>query len=91
MSLPLLMLCGAGAITGIAGLITGFVALSKAKKQPQLYAGGGMALAGTITSGIAVLLCAIIIPAIAIPNLLASRRAANEVAALKSLNIILAA
>lgn len=88
MSLPLLMLCGAGALTGIAGMITGFVALSKAKKQPQLYAGRGMALGGVITSAAAVLLCAIIIPAIAIPNLLASRRAANEGSAMSAMRTI---
>jgi type IV pilus assembly protein PilA len=82
---------GVGAIVGITLAI---VALNKAKHNPQEYGGRGMATAGLVTSIVSVALIVIIVPigmvaAIAIPNLLASRRAANEgssIAALRRLH-----
>jgi type IV pilus assembly protein PilA len=80
-----LSLMGLAALTGI---ILGIVALVKIKNHPQQYGGQGMAIAGLVTSGISVVLAFFIIMAIAIPNLLASRRAANEGSAMKQLRVL---
>jgi type II secretory pathway pseudopilin PulG len=79
-----------GAITGI---VLGVMALNKAKSNPAVYGGQGLAIGGIVTSALSLL---IIIPlgiitAIAIPNLLAARRAANEGAAIQSLRTICSA
>ena len=83
-------LLGVGAITGS---IVGWVAMKRAKREPWRYGGHGMAIAGFVLS-IVTLVSVVpigIIAAIAIPNLLASRRAANEGAAIYSLRQISAA
>ena len=81
---------GIGTITGITLSI---VALSKAKRNPYVYGGKGLATAGLVTN---VLSVAMIVPigivaAIAIPNLLASARAANEGSSISTLRKIHAA
>lgn len=81
-------LLGLGAITGV---VLGAVALSKAKRRPDLYGGQGFAIAGLTTSLVWLALVLPLTAAIAIPNLLASRRAANEGAAIASLRTISAA
>src|SRR5918997_4278306 len=67
-------------VGAITGLIMGIVALSRANKQPNVYGGHGLAVGGIVTSALSLVLVVPIgiIAAIAIPNLLASRRAANE-------------
>jgi competence protein ComGC len=78
---------GIGAITGI---VLGIAALSKIKKNPAQYGGQGMAIAGLITSVLSIMIAVplAIIMAIAIPNMLASRMAANEASAISLLRII---
>lgn len=81
---------GLGAIAGITMAI---VALSKAKRNPYQYGGQGLATAGLVTS---ILSLVIIVPigivaAIAIPNILASARAANESSSIAVLRRIYAA
>jgi hypothetical protein len=44
--------CYIGPLTGIAALITGFLANKKAKEDPQTYGGKGLALAGMILGGV---------------------------------------
>ena len=78
---------GLGAVLGI---IVAVVAMSRAKREPLVYGGQDLATAGLITS---VLSLVIIVPigivaAIAVPNLLASRRAANEGATIATLRRI---
>jgi type IV pilus assembly protein PilA len=80
-----LSLLGLAAMTGI---ILGIVALVKIKSDPARYGGQGMAIAGLVTSSLSVVLAFFIVMAIAIPNLLASRRAANEGSALSQLRTI---
>jgi type II secretory pathway pseudopilin PulG len=77
LSLFTLGILGVGAITGI---VLAVVALSKAKRNPYEYGGQSLATAGLVTSIISVVMIVPvgIVAAIAIPNLLASRRAANE-------------
>ena len=82
-----LSFAGIGAITGI---VLGIIALSKIKKNPTQYGGQGMAIAGLITSALSIFIALVfgIIMAIAIPNLIASRRAANEASAMRLLRTI---
>ena len=70
-------LFGVGAI---AGLVMGIVAMRRIRRNPSLYGGEGFAVAGIVMGCISVLTFGFVamIAAIAIPNLLASRRAANE-------------
>ena len=80
-------LLGIGAITGI---IVAAVAMGKAKREPLKYGGRGLAIAGlalSITSFATVVPLGII-ASIAIPNLLAARRAANEGSAIGTLKTI---
>jgi type IV pilus assembly protein PilA len=78
---------GVGAILGI---VLSLVALSKAKRRPSEYGGQGMATAGLVMSILSVVMIVPmgIVAAIAIPNLLASRRAANEGATMSALRTI---
>ena len=69
------------------GLILGIVSLVKANKRPFEYGGKGFAIAGTVLNSIGILLMPIIL-AIAIPNLLAARRAANEGSAISTVRMI---
>lgn len=69
------------------GLILGIVSLVKANKRPFEYGGKGFAIAGTVLNSIGILLMPIIL-AIAIPNLLAARRAANEGSAISTVRTI---
>jgi hypothetical protein len=74
-----LLLCPAA----LAGLILGIIALGKIKASHGAEQGRGLAIAGIILSSFALLLAPVaIIAAIAIPNLLRSRMAANETAAI---------
>ncbi len=80
-------LLGVGAVLGI---VLGAVALTKTNRQPSKYGGKGLAIAGLVLSitSFAVAVPIGIIAAIAIPNLLAARRAANEGSTLMSLRQI---
>jgi type II secretory pathway pseudopilin PulG len=74
----------------IVGTSLGIAALKKQGSQPALYGGKGIAVAG-IVMNIAALFMIVpigIISAIAIPNLLAARRAANEASAISALRVI---
>jgi type II secretory pathway pseudopilin PulG len=74
----------------IAGIVISAVALKKIKRQPFEYGGHSMAVAGlalNIISAFA-LIPVLIIAAIAIPNLMAARRAANEGSAINALRNI---
>ena len=79
---------GVGAIVGITISI---VALSKAKRNPHEYGGQGMATAGLVMSILSLAVIIVrsgIVAGIVVPNLLASRRAANEGATLSTLRRI---
>lgn len=85
----------AGAIIGFVvtlsflptGLISGIVALVRANKRPDEFGGKGFAITGIVLSGFAIVIIPLI-AAIAIPNLLAARRAANESSALANLKVL---
>lgn len=77
----------------IVGTIVGWVAMKRAKNDPSRYGGHGQAIAGFVLSIVtfASLVPIAIVAAIAVPNLLAARRAANEGSAIYSLRQISAA
>src|SRR5262245_58181692 len=58
-SIPTLGLLGVGAITAI---VLGSIALGRIKKEPAIYGGKGMAVAGIATSVVSLLLAAIGVP-----------------------------
>jgi type II secretory pathway pseudopilin PulG len=72
------------------GIATGIAAIVKANRNPRTYSGKGIAIAGVAISCVA-LLTIPMIAAIAIPNFLAARRAANEATAVDAMQKIAAA
>ena len=76
-----------GILLAPIGLILGIVALVKANKKPHIYGGKGFAIAGIAMSAMIVLFVPIV-AAIAIPNLLAARRSANEASAIASIRTL---
>jgi len=73
-----------------AGLATGIAALIKSNNRPAEFGGKGFAIAGIVLSGFAIIVIPIV-AAIAVPNLLAARRAANEGSALAAIRTLAAA
>ncbi len=73
--------------TALAAVILGHLALSEIKRSAGRLAGQGMAIAGLVLGyiGLAFVPFILIIAAIAIPNLLRSRMAANEASAVGTL------
>jgi type II secretory pathway pseudopilin PulG len=68
-------------------IVSGIVALNRTRNRPYEFGGKGLAIGG-IACGAAGFAVIPIIAAIAIPNLLAARRAANEGSAIHSLRIL---
>lgn len=74
-----------GILLAPIGLILGIIALVKVKNKPHQYGGKGFAIAGVVTSALVSLFIPIVL-AIAIPNILAARDAANEAYAISVLS-----
>ena len=74
-------------LTSPIGLILGIVSLKRANKRPLEYGGKGFAIAGIVLNVIGVLIIPII-AAIAIPNLMAARRSANEASAISTIRTL---
>lgn len=85
-----MMACGLLGLGSITGLVLGIVALVKAKNSPTKYGGQGFAVAGVVLSVISFFYIGIVM-SIAIPNFIASYRAANEGSAIATVNSIVAA
>jgi type II secretory pathway pseudopilin PulG len=82
-----------GFFTGIPAIVFGHLAKSDIKKSGGRLQGEGLALAGLILGYLSVVFIPfiLIIAAIAIPNLLRAKMAANEAAAVGSLRTVMAA
>ncbi len=95
MVLGILNLCLTGIffVPSIVGIVMAVKAQKKAKLEPDVYGGQGFATAGLVTNIVSAVLIVplLIIMAIAVPNLLAARRAANEGASIAALRNIHAA
>jgi type II secretory pathway pseudopilin PulG len=74
-------------LTAPVGLILGIVSLVKANRRPNEYGGKGFAIAGIALNAVGLLILPII-AAIAIPNLMAARRSANEASAIATIRTI---
>lgn len=72
------------------GLILGIAAVVKANRRPAEYGGKGLAIAGIVLNGLGVLFLPVIV-SVALPNLLAARRVANEAGAIMTIRQIAAA
>ncbi|MGH9670491.1 MAG: DUF4190 domain-containing protein [Terriglobales bacterium] len=79
-----------GVFAGIPAIVLGHISLSNIKKSAGRLKGEGMAMAGLIMGYISIVAIPfiLIIAAIAIPNLLRSRIAANEASAVGSIRTI---
>jgi hypothetical protein len=77
-------------LTAPVGLVLGIVAVKKANRSPREYGGKGFAIAGIVLNTLALLFFPLVL-AIAIPNFLAARRAANEASAVSTIHTIAAA
>ena len=75
----------------VVAIILGVCALRRIKRDPGRYGGHGFAVAGIVISSVALVFVLPIVAAIAIPTLLASRRAANEAAAVSTMRKLHAA
>jgi type II secretory pathway pseudopilin PulG len=77
-------------VGSIVGTILGMVALKKESSEPSVYGGKGLAIGGITLNivGMLMIIPLALIASIAIPNLLASRRAANEASAISCLRTI---
>jgi type II secretory pathway pseudopilin PulG len=82
-----ILACGLLGVGSLTGFILGIVALVKAKNAPHKYGGHGFAVAGIVLSLVSFIFVGIVF-SIAIPNVLASRRAANEGAAIRALRTL---
>ncbi|MGH9555925.1 MAG: DUF4190 domain-containing protein [Terriglobales bacterium] len=84
------MLFGILLIPGILAVVFGHMALSQIKRSAGRLKGEGMAIAGLVMGylGFVMIPAILIIAAIAIPNLLRSRIAANEASAVGSIRTI---
>ena len=75
-------------VGSITGAVTGCIAMRRAKREPWLYGGRGMAIAGFVLNLAALVWVVPIGAAIVIPNLLAARRAANEGSAISTMRLL---
>lgn len=68
-----------------AGVVLGILALTRANREPEVYGGKGIAIAGIAASALSLLVAIplAILAAIAIPSLLRARTNANEAVALR--------
>jgi type II secretory pathway pseudopilin PulG len=82
-----MMACGLLGLGSTLGLILGIVALVKAKNSPMEYGGQGFAITGVALSLVSFVFVGIVF-AIALPNVFAARRAANEGSAIKVLRTL---
>lgn len=91
LSVPTLGIVGIGALLGI---VLGVVALVKAGREPAIYGGKGLAIAGIALAVLSVVVMPFvlgIVAAIAIPSLLRARVAANEAATIADIRAVMSA
>lgn len=80
-----------GLLLAPLAFVLGIVGVVKANRKPYEYGGKGFAIAGIAVSSFGMFIFIPIIAAIAIPNLLIARKAANEASAIRALSTIAAA
>ena len=85
-----LVLCAIGIVFAIPGLICGFMGMSRVKKSGGTEKGHGLAVAGTVMSGAGLVMFPVIalLMAIAIPNFVKAKAAAQRNACIGNLRTI---
>jgi hypothetical protein len=88
LGLPTLGLLGVGALLAI---VLGVAALAKAREEPRVYGGKGLAIAGIVCAAVSVVLAPFlgIVAAIVIPSILRARVAANEAATIGDIRMVI--
>jgi hypothetical protein len=78
-------------VGAVVGIVLGIVAVTRAGREPEVYGGRGLAVGGIVTSALSLvmILPLMLVAAIAIPNLLAARRAANEASAIHNVRMLI--
>jgi hypothetical protein len=84
--LGILSLAACSILTGIPAIITGHIAKSRAKQQPQLYTGAGMALAGLIMGYVSIAMAVLILPIMAALLLPALAKAKGKAQTIQCVN-----
>src|SRR4030095_1803587 len=84
------VLCGVGALLAIPGLICGIMGMSRVKKSGGAEKGHGLALTGTILSGVSIAMVPVValLAAVAIPNFVKARSAAQRNSCISNLRAI---
>src|SRR5262249_47395760 len=80
--------CAVFGVGSIVGIVLGIVATVKAQRHSHEYGGKVMAIIGIALNGFSMIVVVPMVLAIAIPNLLLSRMAANEASAIGTLRSI---
>lgn len=77
-------------VGAIMGIVLAIKAMSRVRTEPWKYGGRGIAIAGLVLSILSLTTAPVglVVAAIAVPNLMAARRAANEGSAMHSLRMI---
>ena len=80
-------------VGAVAGVVLGIVALLRTNREPHLYGGKGLAIAGIATSALSLLIVIPlgIIAAIAIPSLMRARVSANEAGTIGDIRTVMSA
>lgn len=84
------VICGVGVVFAIPGLICGIMGMNRVKRSGRAEKGHGLALTGTVLSGVSLVLLPVIglLAAIAIPNFVKAREAAQRNGCISNLRII---
>lgn len=80
--LGILSLVGCTLFAGVPAIVTGHIAKNRAKRQPELYGGAGMALAGLVMGYVSVALAIFVIPimlALLLPALAKAKQRAQTI------------
>jgi competence protein ComGC len=85
-----ILLCVVGIVFAIPGLICGIMGMSRVKKSAGTEKGHGLAVTGTVLSGLAIVLAPILglLAAIAVPNFVKAREASQRSACVANLRQI---
>lgn len=75
--------CGLSLAISIPATVLGYLSYQKIRRPPREFGGTGFAFAGIITGSIGMVIAPIVL-AIAVPNVLAARRSANQASALQA-------